>query len=65
MAVQDNGRIVLAGYCYGKTGYRIAALRLLPSGELDPSFGNSGFFARLIGYESAAYAALVQRNGKS
>ena len=64
MVLQHDGRIVLAGRYNGKAGYQIAALRFLPNGEPDPSFGHAGFFTSPIGYASAAFAALVQRDGK-
>ena len=64
MVVQKNGRIVFAGQYEGRAGIQIAVLRFLPNGKPDPSFGNSGFFARPIGYESVAFTALLQRDGK-
>jgi uncharacterized delta-60 repeat protein len=64
MVVLHDGRIVLAGEYTGKRHFFLAVVRLLPSGKPDPNFGNSGFFQRLIGSASDAYAALVQRDGK-
>ena len=41
LAVQPDGRIVLAGYSLDATGEpQIALARFLPDGSLDPSFGN-------------------------
>jgi uncharacterized delta-60 repeat protein len=60
MVLQKDGRIVLAG----RYGYQVAVLRFLPNGRPDPSFGHDGFFTRQIGYESAAYAAVVQKDGE-
>jgi uncharacterized delta-60 repeat protein len=64
VTVQRGGRIVMAGEYAGKRHYALAVVRLLPNGRPDPSFGNSGFFSRLIGYASGAYAVLAQRDGK-
>ena len=60
MVLQRNGRIVLAG----RYDRRVAVLRLLPDGRPDPGFARAGLFTRQIGYESAAYAAVVQGDGK-
>jgi uncharacterized delta-60 repeat protein len=60
MVLQRNGRIVLAG----RYEHQVAVQRFLPDGRPDPSFGHAGCFTRQIGYESAAYAAVVQRDGK-
>ncbi|HBE72332.1 MAG TPA: hypothetical protein DDW52_29710, partial [Planctomycetaceae bacterium] len=46
IALQDDGRIVIAGTAYNPKGIRyrgdFATVRLMPSGELDNSFGDSG-----------------------
>jgi len=42
VAVQPDGRIVLAGAYRTVGGYRLFAARLDPSGEPDPSFGEGG-----------------------
>ena len=66
VVVQHNGRIVMAG-AYNVPGSgeaRVAAVRYLPDGRLDQSFGRHGFFTRDFGAEGVAYTALVQRNGK-
>jgi uncharacterized delta-60 repeat protein len=60
MVLQKDARIVLAG----RYGHQVAVLRFLPNGRPDPSFGHDGFFTRQIGYESAAYAAVVQKGGE-
>jgi len=66
IAIQHNGRIVLAGtYNVPETGEaRVAAARFLPDGRLDRSFARRGFFTRDFGVEGVAYAALTQRDGR-
>jgi uncharacterized delta-60 repeat protein len=66
VVVQRNGRIVLAG-AYNVPGSgeaRVAAVRYLPDGRVDRSFGRRGFFTRDFGVEGVAYTALLQRDGK-
>ena len=66
IAIQHNGRIVLAGtYNVPETGEaRVAAARFLPDGRLDRSFARRGFFTRDFGVEGVAYAAFTQRDGR-
>jgi uncharacterized delta-60 repeat protein len=66
IAIQRDGRIVQAGtYNVPGTGEaRVAVARFLPDGRLDRSFARQGFFTRDFGYESVAYAALTQRDGR-
>jgi len=66
IAIQPNGRIVLAGtYNVPATGEaRVAAARFLPSGNLDRTFARRGLFTHDFGGESVAYAALAQRDGR-
>lgn len=53
MAVQPDGKIVLAGHTWPEAG---ALARLLPDGSLDPDFGNGGFVVdhRLPGFRALA-----------
>jgi uncharacterized delta-60 repeat protein len=65
MAVRRDGRIVLAGYRAAKRApAQVAALRYLPSGRPDPSFGEGGLFSKQLAYESAATSLLVLPDGK-
>lgn len=41
-ALQRDGRIVIAGYSFGVSDADFAAVRLLPDGTLDASFGGTG-----------------------
>ncbi len=67
VAVQGDGRIVIVGWV-PKTGKSftpdLAALRLLPDGRPDLSFGNAGLHRLVAGDRSAAFAALTQPNGR-
>jgi uncharacterized delta-60 repeat protein len=62
VALQSDGRIVLAGNVQGvMTFNRMAVVRLLANGSLDPSFnGGSGYFDELFatGYGHASAAAI-------
>jgi uncharacterized delta-60 repeat protein len=62
IAVQPDGKIVLAGAEWpGST----VLLRLLPTGQLDPSFGSGGRVTTVLpGIPSAAYAVALQPDGK-
>ena len=42
MAIQPDGKIVLAGNTSSGATNQIGVVRLLPSGQLDPSFGKNG-----------------------
>ncbi|MBP6310808.1 MAG: T9SS type A sorting domain-containing protein [Flavobacteriales bacterium] len=42
MAVQNDGRIIIAGRWFTPLGYDVFMLRFMPDGSLDPSFGDSG-----------------------
>jgi uncharacterized delta-60 repeat protein len=63
LVLQSNGDIVVAGT--GSDGKQddFAAVRLLPSGAVDPSFGKNGVVTVPIGSYSIANAVLVQPNG--
>ena len=69
LALQKDSQIVVAGFEIGTTptGHEklvFAALRFLPNGRFDRSFGKEGLQAPAIGRESAALAALTQPSGR-
>lgn len=66
IVVQKNGKILIAGYYnVPKSGEaRIAAVRYLADGRLDPSFGHGGIFTRDLGVEGVALAALALPEGR-
>jgi uncharacterized delta-60 repeat protein len=60
LALQRDGKILAAGFARTDT-WRIALMRLLPDGRLDPSFGDGGL---VIGAPGSGEAMVVQPNGK-
>jgi len=64
VAVQEDGRIVAVGAA-GGSGGRIAAVRYLPGGDLDDTFGGDGkVFTDITGGADVAYDAALQADGK-
>src|SRR6188768_523768 len=65
IAVDDTGRIVVAGTASGATGLDFAVVRYLPDGKLDPSFGSKGKTIVSFGDDAdTAYAVALQSDGK-
>lgn len=62
MAVQPDGKIVLAGQALG-VGFSAAVARLNPDGSLDPSFGTDGKVTVPLRFGGAT-AVAVQPDGK-
>ena len=66
LALQSDGKILIAG-C-GRSGgggpISFAAVRLLPDGSLDASFGAGGVRTVPIGAEAIANAVVIQSDGK-
>jgi uncharacterized delta-60 repeat protein len=64
VAVQDTGKIVIVGYVEAAHFTGMALLRYLPSGTLDPTFGDRGKVVTDWGFDAlAAQAVAVQSNG--
>lgn len=64
LAVQSNGKIVVAGHS-NLTGYfNFALARYNPDGSLDTSFGDGGKSTVLVDPDTEAYAVAVQPDGK-
>jgi uncharacterized delta-60 repeat protein len=65
VAVAPSGRITLVGASLATSG-KVAAtvVRFLPSGRRDPGFAAGGAFVYKGGFESFAYAALAQSDGR-
>ena len=66
LTLQSDGKIVIAG-CGRRAGggpVSFAAVRLLPNGSLDPSFGVGGVRTVSIGAEAIANAVVIQTDGK-
>jgi uncharacterized delta-60 repeat protein len=64
MALQPDGKIVLAGYSNARGTYDFAAARLLPGGSLDESFGSGGRAFVDFGGSDGASAMALQPDGK-
>lgn len=65
VAVQPDGKIVVAGNCYNGTYRSFALARLNPTGGLDPAFGSNGRAVVPIGNgDSQANAVAIQPDGK-
>jgi uncharacterized delta-60 repeat protein len=65
MAVQPDGKIILAGFASGGSTTRFALARYLPGGALDPGFGTGGLVLTAFGTGSAAANALaLQPDGR-
>lgn len=65
VAVQPDGKIVVAGYALvSAPSSGIALARYLPTGDLDPDFGTLGKTTTVIGTSSGANAIAVQADGK-
>lgn len=66
VAIQPNGDIVIAGTGRNQLSgtLALAAVRLLPTGLLDSSFGAGGIVTVPIGSESIANAVAIQTDGR-
>ncbi|MEO8067841.1 MAG: hypothetical protein ABI599_09135 [Flavobacteriales bacterium] len=65
IAIQADGRIVVAGATSGTTAYEITVVRYLPNGDPDPAFGTGGLVTTAIGtMDDRAYAVGIQPDGK-
>jgi uncharacterized delta-60 repeat protein len=68
-ALLPDGRIIASGYGADYDGTPVnyhstfAAVRYLPDGELDPSFGEGGIYTRRIDNEGAATSVELAQNG--
>jgi uncharacterized delta-60 repeat protein len=67
VALQPDGKIVIAGYVYTSPGYDFALVRFNSNGSVDTGFGNNGLvttdFAFLVSFDFA-YDLAVQADGK-
>ncbi len=65
VAVQPDGKIVVAGYAYNNTSDDFVAARYNPNGSLDTGFGSGGIVVTPIGTgDDEAYAVAIQPDGK-
>ena len=64
LALQDDGKIVIAGAARGSRGTALVLLRFDATGALDPSFGQQGRVTLEIDNDVIGRAVTVQRDGK-
>jgi uncharacterized delta-60 repeat protein len=68
LAIQSNGKIVVAGFSTSGTSYDFALARYNPDGTLDPTFNGTGkvltdFSGPGLGFD-LAYSVAIQSDGK-
>ncbi len=65
LALQPDGKIVVAGYCYNPTNDEVCLARYLANGTLDTSFNTTGKVITAIGSSTdVASAVALQPDGK-
>jgi uncharacterized delta-60 repeat protein len=65
IAIQSDGKIVVAGYLWNGSGYDFALSRYNPDGSLDTSFGMGGKVTTAIGLSNGyANSVEIQSDGK-
>jgi uncharacterized delta-60 repeat protein len=64
LALQSDGKILVAGQQNGASAYGFGIARFLTSGAIDSSFGNDGLVFTQIGTGSGATDMVVQLDGK-
>src|SRR5438128_1596459 len=65
MAVQNDGKVLMAGRAWNVNQYDFGVVRFNTDGSLDTSFGTGGMVMTDLGSQfDAAYAMAVQTNGK-
>jgi len=64
VALQADGRLVVAGHSSIGVGSEFALARYMPNGTLDASFNGSGIVKTALGGSGTFYAVAVQSNGK-
>jgi len=64
LAIQPDGKIVVAGYSYNGSQYDFALARYNPDGSLDAEFDDDGKLTTPIATDSYAYSVAIQPDGK-
>ena len=65
VALQSDGKIVVAGYSYNGSDEDFALARYTPTGALDATFGSGGLVTTDFGHgNDRVYAAALQSDGK-
>jgi len=64
VALQADGKIMVAGHAYNGSTYDFALARYNPDGSLDTTFSGDGLLTTAVGSSSAANAVAVQADGE-
>jgi uncharacterized delta-60 repeat protein len=64
VALQPDGKILIAGYTFKGGNYAFALARLQPNGLLDTTFGDGGKAIAEFGAEDIAWGLAIQPDGK-
>lgn len=64
IAIQSDGKIVVAGYAADGSQHDVLVARFLDNGNLDPSFASTGSVRVPVGSNSFGNAVALQSNGK-
>jgi uncharacterized delta-60 repeat protein/gliding motility-associated-like protein len=65
VAIQSDGKIVVAGLSFNGSNYDFALVRYNADGSLDNTFGSNGIVTTVIGSSSDfAYSVAIQNDGK-
>ncbi|MBL8309494.1 MAG: hypothetical protein JNL19_03630 [Burkholderiales bacterium] len=64
LALQPDGKMVVAGGCWNGNTNEFCLARYLPGGLLDATFGSSGRVATTVGGSATANALALQTDGK-
>jgi uncharacterized delta-60 repeat protein len=64
VAIQSNGRIVVAGYLNSPSGWEVALARYRSDGRLDRSFGGDGRVTTSVGDGGRASGVAIDANGR-
>ena len=65
IAIQNDGKLVAAGYSVGVVHKIVSLARYNPSGTLDNTFGTNGIVRTTIGsYNAEVYSIAIQSDGK-
>jgi uncharacterized delta-60 repeat protein len=62
LALQNDGKIVAAGYCYTGTHQEITVVRFNPDGSLDKTFGSSGIDT--VENQAEPFTIAIQKDNK-
>src|SRR5581483_11574797 len=64
VAIQPDGKIVVAGQTGGLTTSSMFVMRLNPDGQPDPAFGNTGLTEPVFSFQDTAAAVALQPDGR-